>query len=87
MEHPSHSTTGPAFPMPPTHGAKDTLAQQTSPTSVMEGSVKHQDMNRDDGDVVVGHMMLMDDPENPLNWPRSRKVFVSAVAFAFSFVM
>ncbi|MCJ1250525.1 hypothetical protein MMC30_007753 [Trapelia coarctata] len=73
--------------MPPTDNTMDNLAQHTSPNSVMEDSMKHEDMKRDDTDVVIGHMMSMDDPENPFNWPRSRKVFVSAVSFAFSFVV
>lgn len=53
----------------------------------MEGSTKREDMKKDNADVVIGHMMSMDDPENTLNWHRSRKVFVSAVSFAFSFVV
>jgi len=65
----------------------ENLAQHISPGSAMEGSMKREDMKKDDTEVVVGHMMSMEDPENPLNWPRSRKVFVSAVAFAFSFVV
>jgi len=65
----------------------DNLAQQPSPSFAMEGSTKREDMKKDNADVVIGHMMSMDDPENTLNWPRSRKVFVSAVSFAFSFVV
>ena len=34
-----------------------------------------------------GHMLPADDPENPHNWPKSRKVFVSSVATAFAFVV
>ena len=39
---------------------------------------------------TAGHMndmMSMQDPENPLNWPIFRKIYVSAVAWAFSFVV
>ena len=35
----------------------------------------------------AGHMLPADDPENPHNWPISRKVFVSSVATAFAFVV
>ncbi len=49
--------------------------------------MKREDRKKDDTEEVVGHMMSMEDPENALNWPRSRKVFVSAVSFAFSFVV
>ena len=65
----------------------DNLVQHISPGSAVEGSMKHEDMKKDDVEVVVGHMMSMDDPDNPHNWPRSRKVFVSAVSVAFSFVV
>lgn len=36
---------------------------------------------------AAGHMMLADDPENPQNWPLYKKVYVSAVAFAFAWVV
>lgn len=34
-----------------------------------------------------GHMMAADDPDNPQNWPISKKVYVSAVSFAFAWVV
>jgi hypothetical protein len=34
-----------------------------------------------------GHMMSPDDPDNPQNWPLYRKVYASAVSFAFGFVV
>ena len=34
-----------------------------------------------------GHMMSADDPDNPQNWPLYRKVYASAVAFAFAWVV
>ena len=33
------------------------------------------------------HMMSTDDPDNPQNWPIQKKVYVSSVAFAFSWVV
>ena len=36
---------------------------------------------------MVGHMMAPHDPANPMNWPVLRKTYVSAVAWAFSFVV
>ena len=35
----------------------------------------------------AGHMMAADDPDNPQNWPVHRKIYVSAVAFTFSWVV
>ena len=87
MQYPLNSTTEPAFPVPPSNNAMDNLAPHISPGSAMEGSMKREDRKKDDTEEVVGHMMSMEDPENALNWPRSRKVFVSAVSFAFSFVV
>ncbi|KAK3168376.1 hypothetical protein OEA41_004823 [Lepraria neglecta] len=34
-----------------------------------------------------GHMMSATDPDNPQNWPVYKKVYVSVVAFAFSWVV
>ena len=34
-----------------------------------------------------GHMMAADDPDNPQNWPLSKKVYASAVSFAFSWAV
>ncbi len=34
-----------------------------------------------------GHMMSADDPDNPQNWPLYKKVYASAVAFAFAWVV
>ncbi|KAL9066756.1 MAG: hypothetical protein Q9161_007345 [Pseudevernia consocians] len=36
---------------------------------------------------AAGHMMSADDPENPQNWPLYKKVYASAVAFAFAWVV
>jgi hypothetical protein len=87
MEYPLNSTTGPAFPVPPSNNAMGNLAQYNSSSSATEASMKREDRKKDDTEGGVGHMMSMEDRENPLNWPRSRKVFVSAVSFAFSFVV
>ncbi|KAL8658573.1 MAG: hypothetical protein Q9226_000907 [Calogaya cf. arnoldii] len=35
----------------------------------------------------VGHMMSPTDPENPQNWPLSRKIYASAVATGFAFAV
>ena len=35
----------------------------------------------------ASHQLPAGDPENPHNWPISKKVFVSAVATAFAFVV
>ena len=35
----------------------------------------------------AGHMMAANDPDNPQNWPVQRKVYASAVAFAFAWVV
>ena len=35
----------------------------------------------------AGHMMAANDPDNPQNWPVQRKIYASAVAFAFSWVV
>ena len=34
-----------------------------------------------------GHMMAADDPDNPQNWPLHEKVYASAVAYAFAWVV
>ncbi|KAK4696395.1 hypothetical protein P7C71_g1515, partial [Lecanoromycetidae sp. Uapishka_2] len=34
-----------------------------------------------------GHMMAADDPDNPQNWPLYKKIYASAVAFAFTWVV
>ncbi len=34
-----------------------------------------------------GHMMAADDPDNPQNWPLHKKVYASAVAFAFAWLV
>ncbi|KAL8926935.1 MAG: hypothetical protein Q9172_001596 [Xanthocarpia lactea] len=36
---------------------------------------------------LVGHMMSPTDPDNPQNWPRSRKIYASTVAMAFAFAV
>ena len=36
---------------------------------------------------TAGHMMSADDPDNPQNWPLYKKVYASAVAFAFAWVV
>ena len=36
---------------------------------------------------AAGHMMSADDPDNPQNWPLYNKIYVSAVAFAFTWVV
>lgn len=36
---------------------------------------------------AAGHMMSADDPDNPQNWSLYKKVYVSAVAFAFAWVV
>lgn len=36
---------------------------------------------------AAGHMMSADDPDNPQNWPLYRKLYASAVAFAFAWVV
>ena len=36
---------------------------------------------------TAGHMMSPDDPDNPQNWPLHKKVYVSAAAFAFAWVV
>ncbi|MCJ1396031.1 hypothetical protein MMC18_008918 [Xylographa bjoerkii] len=55
--------------------------------SPMEDSMKLADIKTGDVDVVVGHMMSLSDPDNPQNWPLHRKIYVSAVSFAFAFVV
>ena len=35
----------------------------------------------------AGHMMAANDPDNPHNWPVQRKIYASAVAFAFAWVV
>lgn len=37
--------------------------------------------------MVVGHMLPLDDPDNPLNWPLHRKIYSSVVSAAFAFVV
>ncbi|OCK86071.1 MFS general substrate transporter [Lepidopterella palustris CBS 459.81] len=34
-----------------------------------------------------GHLLSRDDPDNPMNWPFHRRVYASAVAWAFAFVV
>ena len=34
-----------------------------------------------------GHMMSANDPDNPQNWPLHKKIYASAVAFAFAWVV
>ena len=36
---------------------------------------------------AAGHMMSADDPDNPQNWPLHKKLYASAVAFAFAWVV
>ena len=36
---------------------------------------------------AIGHMMAPNDPDSPQNFPVHRKIYVSAVAFAFGFVV
>ena len=35
----------------------------------------------------AGHMMAANGPENPQNWPVQKKIYASAVAFAFAWVV
>ena len=36
---------------------------------------------------ATDHMMSADDPDNPQNWPLYKKIYVSAVAFTFAWVV
>ena len=36
---------------------------------------------------TAGHMMSADDPDNPQNWQLYKKVYASAVGFAFAWVV
>lgn len=36
---------------------------------------------------ATGHMMPANNPDNPQNWPLYKKVYASAVAFAFAWVV
>ena len=36
---------------------------------------------------AAGHRMAADDADNPQNWPLYKKVYASAVAFAFAWVV
>ena len=36
---------------------------------------------------TTGHTMSADDPDNPQNWPLYKKIYVSATAFAFAWVV
>ncbi|KAI9871535.1 MAG: hypothetical protein M1830_002778, partial [Pleopsidium flavum] len=38
-------------------------------------------------DSMTGHMMSLQDPDNPLNWPIYKRIYASAVALAFAFVV
>lgn len=38
-------------------------------------------------EVMAGHIMSPRDPDNPQNWPTHRKLYASAGAFAFAFVV
>ena len=72
---------------------KDPMPDPIRPTrdasvySPMEESMKLDHMKTNDVDAVVGHMMSPSDPDNPQNWPLHRKLYVSAVGFAFAFVV
>lgn len=35
----------------------------------------------------TGHIMSPQDPDNPFNWPLYRRVYASAVSYAFGFVV
>lgn len=35
----------------------------------------------------AGHMMAANDPDNPQKWPVQKKIYASAVAFAFAWVV
>ena len=47
------------------------------------GSTAHSVMHSP----VAGHMLAMDDPENPMNWPLRRKLHACAMGFSFTFVL
>ncbi|MCJ1382293.1 hypothetical protein MMC17_005406 [Xylographa soralifera] len=55
--------------------------------STTEDSMKLDNIKMENADVAVGHMMSLSDPDNPQNWPSHRKIYVSAVSFAFAFVV
>ena len=38
-------------------------------------------------DFNVGHAMSPRDPDNPFNWPLYRRVYASAVSYAFGFAV
>lgn len=44
-------------------------------------------MTAQDPIAAAGHTMSADDPDNPQNWPLYKKVYASAVAFAFAWVV
>ncbi|MCJ1421858.1 hypothetical protein MMC32_008225 [Xylographa parallela] len=55
--------------------------------STTEDSMKLDNIKMENADVAIGHIMSLSDPDNPQNWPSYRKIYVSAVSFAFAFVV
>lgn len=56
-------------------------------TSMEEPSKFDDGPGEDVTQLMMGHTMSLKDPDNPLVWPIHRRVYVSAVSVAFSFVV
>ncbi|KAI9666744.1 MAG: hypothetical protein M1831_001519 [Alyxoria varia] len=57
------------------HGASDSISSM------------HKPMAEQKMPSAAGHGMSPSDPDNPMNWPLLRKLYASAVSFAFTFTL
>lgn len=73
--------------MPLTQDSMRSNTVDAPPDSPMDDTMKFEHMKSGETEQPAGHMMSMSDPDNPQNWPLHRKLYVSAVAFAFAFVV
>lgn len=67
-------------------------ASRPEPDKAMEDSAIHSNHSGSTAHsimrpAVTGHMLAMDDPENPMNWPLRRKLHACAMGFSFTFVL
>lgn len=58
-----------------------------SSTSDMSGQMASKLVDQPKENFNTGHAMSPQDPDNPFNWPINRRVYASAVSYAFGFVV
>ena len=76
MEHDGHMPT-----------IADSMRETTTSSTQMHGMMEGKMPNNLSTSAILSHQLSPTDPDNPMNWPLYRRVYASAVSWAFAFVV